>query len=531
MSRGPPKGRARLGERYMTVKIILEAIGRTGLSADQVRALAAEHPAVLSELEVADTERLLVSPGEALGHDPGEDAEFRANVFDPVANRGVELRGTLDRPEEARVLPSAYRPNPRPEELRAAAEILRADPRFPGGDDVLIYQPMPPLADLENPDGTTTRRPTLGIYTPSGETKHRIVAVDINGGHVDWSPAGILSAHHPGDCESHLPVGVEAMRDRGGPDRVRLRVVDGGVELWNVIVVRPRASSPQEPGDGSGVELRNVRYRGRLMLRQAHVPILNVQYEEDGVTFRDWQYEETRFSATGRDPVGPGWRVCDRSPRTILERPDNDAGNFQGVAFHYAGGELRIVSEIAAGWYRYVSEWRLADDGTIRPRFGFAGVRNPRTCMRHRHHVYWRLDFDIDGAGNDLIEQFDDTGSIIPKGVPIVRETSRKRSRSTLFWQVTDKATGRGYRIHPGEHDKTADAYGVADLWFLRHHPAELYDGNPGPNNQARLNRFLNGESINGANVVVWYAGHFRHDEKAPEPHQGHIVGPDLIPV
>ncbi|MEV5410764.1 hypothetical protein AB0K60_18200 [Thermopolyspora sp. NPDC052614] len=29
-------------------------------------------------------------------------------------------------------------------------------------------------------------------------------------------------------------------------------------------------------GEGSGVELREVRYRGRLVLRQAHVPILNV---------------------------------------------------------------------------------------------------------------------------------------------------------------------------------------------------------------------------------------------------------------
>lgn len=45
------------------------------------------------------------------------------------------------------------------------------------------------------------------------------------------------------------------------------------------------------------------------------------------------------------------------------------------------------------------------------------------------------------------------------------------------------------------------------------------------------LNRFVNGESLSGVNVVVWYAGHFRHDQNAPEPHQGHVVGPDLVPV
>jgi len=28
-----------------------------------------------------------------------------------------------------------------------------------------------------------------------------------------------------------------------------------------------------------------------------------------------------------------------------------------------------LVSEMSAGWYRYVSEWRFHADGTIQPRF------------------------------------------------------------------------------------------------------------------------------------------------------------------
>jgi len=31
--------------------------------------------------------------------------------------------------------------------------------------------------------------------------------------------------------------------------------------------------------------------------------------------------------------------------------------------------------------------------------------------------------------------------------------------------------------------------------------------------------------------VVVWYAGHFVHDENHPSPATGHIVGPELWPV
>ncbi|MEV0391277.1 hypothetical protein [Nonomuraea sp. NPDC050643] len=421
------------------VRLTLEAVPRTGLTPQRLRQAVAGHPDALAALEVADPARLTVAFAPGLGHDPGENAPFQATVFDPAGNRSIELRGTLDRPERAELRPSAHRPQPSREELVAAAAILRADRRFPTGDDVVVYRPMPPLADTENPDGTTVRRVTLGLYTPSEPTglHHRIVAVDLSGRRVDWTPAGVnVRMHH--DCERSVPDGIDALADRGGPDQVRLRVHRGTTELWNLLVVRPRASAPQNPGMGGGVELRQVRYRGRLVLRQAHVPILNVE---------------------------------------------------------------------------------------------FAATANPMTCLVHRHHAYWRLDFDIEGAGNDVIEQIDDTGSLIPEPVPIIRETSRRRRHPARYWQVRDKSSGRGYQIHPGPYDGAADAYGVSDLWFLRHHPRELDDGNPGPRDRAALDRFLNGENLNGANVVVWYAGHHSHDQAHPQPHQGELIGPRLVLV
>ncbi|WP_204043421.1 hypothetical protein [Acrocarpospora phusangensis] len=513
----------------MSVRVTIEAVRRPGLAAERVRELAQGHPEVRGHLE--QVSELIVHDAAALGHDPGEDAPFRAHVFDPVGNRAVEIRGTLDRLGEVEVRPSAVRPRPQPGELAAAAEILRGDPRFPAGDDVVIYQPMPPLADLERPDGSLVRRPTLGVYNPAGGPRHQIVAVDVAAHTVDWHPADV-AAHTDDDCEKHLPEGVGSQADRGGPDQVRVRVVRDGVELWNLIVVRPRASQPAP--DGAGVELLNVRYRGRLVLRQAHMPVLNVLYADGETNFRDWANEETVFKATGEDPAGWGWRLCSKPPQTILERPEDDRGNFQGVAFHHDGEELRVVSELQAGWYRYVSDWRLADDGTIRPRFGFAGTKDPMTCNRHEHHAYWRLDFDLDGAANDTVQQLEDGGGIVLDSVPIRRETSRRRRGGIKGWQVVDKKTGRGYQIWPGEHDASADAYGVADAWFLRHRATELHDGGHmgrPSDSKTHLNKFLDGENIDGANLVVWYAGHFLHDQAAPEPHQGHIVGPDLIPV
>lgn len=88
----------------------------------------------------------------------------------------------------------------------------------------------------------------------------------------------------------------------------------------------------------------------------------------------------------------------------------------------------------------------------------------------------------------------------------------------------------------PGIADGTADSYGVADLWLLRYHQNQYDDGVsvvPGSpaDTQVQLDQYLTGESIDGKDVVLWYAGHFRHDAHDPAPHQGHIVGPDLIPL
>ena len=75
-----------------------------------------------------------------------------------------------------------------------------------------------------------------------------------------------------------------------------------------------------------------------------------------------------------------------------------------------------------------------------------------------------------------------------------------------------------------------------ATLWFLRYRGTELDDGvavvgGSPAQTQAKIDQYVTGESIDGADVVIWYAGHFRHDEQNPQPHQGHIVGPELRPI
>ncbi|HSK98552.1 MAG TPA: hypothetical protein VK891_18135 [Euzebyales bacterium] len=453
---------------------------------------------------------------------------FKATVYDYDNRRTVVATGTVDDPSGADVVESAVQPQPDEEELSEAIERLRADDEVGAkiaAGDLLPYQAMPPLLNKTRPDGTVERTVNVGLYAPEGdEVRHRFAAVNLVTGAVEHAPAG-APAHSHNDCGLPSRDGCALGRRSGA---VRVRVSQGDEQLWDLLVARPRISSGL---NGSGVELKDVKFRGMRLLRRAHVPILNVEYDRSvdlegcGPTYRDWQNEEACFVAQGQD-VQPGYRACPSPARTIFDA-GTDRGNFRGVAFYIRSRQLFIVSELSAGWYRYVSEWRLALTGMIRPRFGFNGVRNPCTCKPHHHHAYWRFGFDIDGKPS-TVQEFNEPALEGNTGNwhTIVQETRRtKRPARQRKWRIRN-SDGKGYVLVPGDNDGTADEFGVGDLWVLRRRAGEIDDG-PGPN-RARIGSFVNGQRVDGQALAVWYAGHFEH---TPGPDRDHIVGPQLNPI
>jgi Cu2+-containing amine oxidase len=194
-----------------------------------------------------------------------------------------------------------------------------------------------------------------------------------------------------------------------------------------------------------------------------------------------------------------------------------------------------------AGWYRYVSEWRLHANGTIRPRFGFSAVSSSCVCNVHHHHAYWRLDFDIRTAGNNRVREFNNpplfgSSKWHNKNYEIRRPRDPARNRK---WRVENAATGEGYDIIPGADEGVASAspdwpFPKGDVWILRYRGSEIDDGvvAVGPPYEAGLDGWVNGESIQNKDVVIWYGAHFTHDVTHEHPgSHGHIVGPVLKPV
>ena len=517
----------------LTVQV--EPFGPDQTVHDTVAAALVARGALKGELGGAEQRLLalqLVDPPRKSAR-PRQPDRYRAIYYDYTGNRAVFAEGALADPMQAAVSVTQRQPRPSPDEFQEAVKILRRHRELGAAlrdGSLTAYPPMPPVVEAELPDGTVERTLAVGLLPQRGKkgATHEIVGVNMIRRRVERYPGGAppTSLATAGLCGRPVEAG-QPTTAQGVAGQAWVSVYQGSTRLWRFLVVRPSSSSGHS---GSGVELRYVDYRGKRVLYQAHVPILNVRYDGDTCgPYRDWQYQEGMLQASGTN-VAPGFLLCPTPAKTIVET-ESDVGTFLGTAIYVDGLEVVLVCELEAGWYRYVSEWRLHADGSIKPRFAFDAVSSSCVCNKHHHHVYWRLDFDIRTAGSNRVLEFNDpplTGTrkwqVLPYEGMRLRAPANKRR-----WRVEQAGSGAGYEIVPGPNDSTArgDAYAVGDLWALRWRPGEI-DDEPAPDTSIHLHKFNNREPIDGQDVVVWYGAHFTHDVRGPEV--SHVVGPRLVP-
>jgi len=476
-------------------------------------------------------------------------SRIQATFYDYTNQRAIKAITTIANRRSVDITESAEQPLPSNEEYAEAVSALSAHADL--GSHIREgrlqpYASMPPLLLEELPDGRFKRTLAVGLLPASPEVKHEIVGFDL----ADRAVIR-FGSRAPGTAQAHNPICGIPWGNLGDPNRTvsnapgqaLVTISQGQTVLWKFVVLRPAATAgPGLSTNGTGVELRFVDYRGKRLLYRGHVPILNVKYKGDACgPYRDWQHTEGKFDAQGADPV-PGFRLCNAPPKTILDS-GSDQGNFNGVAVFASGTQVTLVSEMEAGWYRYISEWHFHADGTLQPRFGFSAAQNSCVCNIHYHHVYWRLDFDIKTPGNNLVREFNNP--CLPGFCPSnwhdklfeikrYRDPARKRR-----WRVENTTSGDAYDIIPGATDGSSitmpdSPFGRGDFWVLRYRATEIDDGVVaiGPPYEAGIDTWVNGESTKNQDVVVWYGAHFTHDiSQEPPGTFGERVGPDLAPV
>ncbi len=492
---------------------------------------------------------------------------FRVIFYDYTNDKAVLADSDFAGREPVIVQEAFYDPNVDSEEITAAGNIIKGDNLFRNQNaekQIELYEAMPPIS---NQDGV--RLINIGVRNlVTGE--NQIVGVSLKNDSVvrykDNAPPSVRAA--PEGC------GISSSGGSTGPGvagQYQMVVNETGSAnpLWEMLIVRPSSSTG---GEGSGIEIRDVKYRGKTVLKRGHAPVLNVKYLPGGGcdNFRDWQYAEGFFNApaAGANNTGPGFRVlADGQIATTSVESGVDAGNFQGVAVYREdvgnGTEVVLVTEMNAGWYRYIMEWRFAPDGTIRPRYGFGSTVNSCTCSPRNHHVYWRFDFDIVQPNNSIF-QFEKPVARGGKSlVPFTTESAIFRNYDTergffirnsngpeAYRVIANKTDEEAYYTNPGGGVET---YGKGDFWLLKFQgtgssASEVNDPNStGPNcpnstnaSAICLEPWLNNESLVNTDVVLWYAAHQLRIDDASRPVRSerpqvisgiHVVGPDLVPV
>lgn len=531
-------------KRQQPVEITVTAWGPTQADIDRAKERVEKSRAVRDTLKGAKYRLISFSyiENDAKSRAAQPPTRFRVVFYDYTNDRTLVSEGDFAGTETIGIREYGFEPGVSAEELTDAFELIRNDAKFADfhkQQKLEIFEAMPPVSRLNG-----ERLVNVGVrILPDGDNK--IVGVSFKNNKVveydgDAPPTSMSSPEACGIASAGQP-----NTTNGTAGQYQLNVSLAGETLWEMLVVRPSASSGRT-AERSGIEIRNVKYKGKSVLKRGHVPILNVQYVGNLCgPYRDWQYAEGYFDAptAGATDPAPGIRVLAEGQiaKTALDS-GIDFGNFRGVAIYRQNDETVMVSEMNAGWYRYIMEWRFAGDGTIRPRYGFGATNSTCVCNPHNHHVYWRFDFDVVTPTNNIFQ--------LARGNKIGRQinsevTYPKTSATKPPSYIIQNSTGsEAYVLAPNASDSKADAYGKSDFWFLKYQagvngePGELDD--PNTNTSANIDPWINGESLINQDAVIWYSAHFYHEDHARilnpdrsgEIIEGeYVVGPNLRPV
>jgi hypothetical protein len=336
--------------------------------------------------------------------------------------------------------------------------------------------------------------------------------------------------------------------------------------VWDMCYVAYANSSGPR---GSGLELRRVHYNGRLVLKKANAPILFAEYT-GSTCYRDWKDDPEPFLAmpsmrnqigtlTGASTEFRPTTSCDRSadpvtsygncPFGISGRTAADCFD-NGVAIENRGDHLVLTAQYQADWYLYTSRFFFFANGSFSPEFGFGNRNGTGNGTTHWHHNYWRLDFDIEGAANDVIAQ-DGVVQSLEFANLRCNGTTSPACATARTWEVRDTVTGRGFLLTPSSADyvsptnqsgrnfHTVDVLGTVYKFTTFEEQTDRGNSNTLTQCGFLQNNLADGEDLDGAggtgaDVVLYYRAGARDMSASPGPQDSMVcksVGPVFTPI
>lgn len=213
-------------------------------------------------------------------------------------------------------------------------------------------------------------------------------------------------------------------------------------------------------------------------------------------------------------PLASG-RVC----RELLDR--ELAWREPGAPPGRRGEKLVLWSILNASNYDYVMYYAFFDDGTIEARAGATGrkIGGPDDTDGHTHAFAWRIDLDVAGAGGDSValENVRYTGLTVRERPQEISNEGGYAWDAQAFTHVeVEDATSmngrgrhRGYVLTPLRSGlpKFREPWARHPIWVTR---------SQGAGEELRavdLPSYVDKESVEGQDVVLWYIDAHHHEE------------------
>lgn len=276
-------------------------------------------------------------------------------------------------------------------------------------------------------------------------------------------------------------------------------------------------------GHDEGLVVLNVRWKGTKVLHKASMPVIRVKYQGRGRSIDDG--------------CGP---YADQIGGVKTDELEGVPSGVNVVSRLWDGQLLEIAVYDEIGGYHLYHAWYFHISGWMRGLLyssGWSCDKTPTSVRNHKHHPYWRFDFDVESINNEV-----STFRTPPTGPTIlVRRTlegqSNRNSSDPLF----------GVRVKSTSSSKYVTAYiagnemrdGIASPWFSFSNKDigwRLYRSSEDDGWEFGATGHLGyaspAENIDRRDVVVWLVGHMSHywDGTDPAGLHWHHTGPTIVP-
>lgn len=288
---------------------------------------------------------------------------------------------------------------------------------------------------------------------------------------------------------------------------------------------------------GSGLEVWLADFRGRRVLWRGTQPFAIVPYHrpvaeppppehtyKDGLNPKCGGAPFTALKHTAPNSIAP-WTsgAYNAAVDTEAVQVDVEPGHDFGPA------SLRLTAKFQCGWYQYVHRWEFDGDGNIHAALGMGGALNPFAKDKaHVHHMYYRIDLDIDGFGTDVFEVFDHNSLIDPggdawktinaQGKHVANPPTAHKFRVKDLTSASAKGDLRGYEIELPQNTGR-DGYSTGDVWATVYRGDGVEQGadvGAGCNDATLESVYAQGplDTVNGSDVVLWVCIRHHHEPR-----------------